>query len=401
MTHDSGVPEAEAVRELAARWLPRLGGGDFVVSPVGLWLALGAVASGARGRTGEELRGLLGVGGKAAAEAVTSLGRRLAGGDGLAVATGVWSRVRVGDVFRSRLPDVRFEVFPRADWYELPDEAFGATDDVSLGEVPVDARPVFDAWVREATGGRITRLPLDLDGSEDLVLLNALALKASWLSAFPGRLTRDEPFTDARGATRPVPTMRSRIPARWVWYVDGVTVVELPCREGLRVRFVLGPEVPGGPGGSGGPGAARGPGAAGPAGVLAAGWAGPGERRALGAGAADLSLPRFTLRTTGADVTGHLAALGVSRALGPGADFSGLSADGLYLSRVGQSALVEVAEEGVEAAAVTQLAMPRGAASPRPEAVERIAFDRPFGIVVLDASGELPLFTGWRSGVSP
>ncbi|WP_031015331.1 serpin family protein [Streptomyces sp. NRRL F-5727] len=383
MTHGSGVAEAEAVRRVAGRWLPLLGGGDFVVSPVGLWLALGAVASGARGRTGEELRGLLGVEGRAAAEAVTSVGRRVADGDGVAVATGVWSRVPVGDGFRRGLPGVRFGVFPRAAWYELPDAAFGATDDVSLGEVPVDAGPALDAWVREATGGRITRLPLDLDGSEDLVLLNALALRASWLSAFPRHLTRDEPFTDAHGDTRPVPTMRHRIPAGWVWYVDGVVVVELPCREGVRVRFVLG---------------RRGAEGAGPAAVLAAGWAGAGARRPLVADAVDLSLPRFTLRTTGADVTGQLAALGVTRALSPDADFSGISSAGLYIAKVAQSALIEVAEEGVEAAAVTQVSMPRSAA-PRRRAVERIAFDRPFGVVVLDASGELPLFTGWRSGV--
>ncbi|MFD8011064.1 serpin family protein [Streptomyces sp. NPDC058955] len=328
---------------------------------------------------------MLGVAGEAAAEAVTSVGGRLAGGDGLAVATGVWSRVPVREGFRRGLPGVRFGVFPRVDWHELPDAAFGATDDVSLGEVPVRLQPELEAWVRESTGGRIARLPLDLDGSEELVLVNALALKASWLSAFPRRLTRDEPFTDGNGAVRPVPTMRRRIPAGWVWHVDGTTVVELPCREGVRVRFVLGAEGAEG---------------AGPARVLPAAWAGVGARRPLGADAVDLFLPRFALRTTGVDVTGHLAALGVRLALRPGADFSGISASGLYVSKVAQSALIEVAEEGVEAAAVTQVSMPRSAAPPRREVERRVAFDRPFGVVVLDAAGELPLFTGWRSGVT-
>ncbi len=45
----------------------------------------------------------------------------------------------------------------------------------------------------------------------------------------PRHLTRDEPFTDGGGRIRPVPTMRLRIPSARVWYVDGVTVVELPC----------------------------------------------------------------------------------------------------------------------------------------------------------------------------
>ncbi|MEV6245208.1 serpin family protein [Streptomyces sp. NPDC051742] len=392
MTQTPTTPRADAVRELAARWLPLLGDGDFVVSPVGLWLALGAVASGARGRTAEEMGELLRVEGAAAAEAVTFGGRWLGQAPGVAVATGVWSRVPVLDAFRAGLPDVRFGLLPGAVWSALPDEAFGATDDMSLGEIS-DAQEELDAWVRRATGGRITRLPLDLDGSEDLVLLNALALKASWLTAFPRRLTRDEPFTDGDGNTRPVPTMRQRIPAGWVWHVGGVTVVELPCagEGGVRVRLVLGAEGAG----------PDWPGADGPGDVLPAAWAGADARRPLVADAADLSLPRFTLRTK-TDARKQLAALGLTRAVDPRqADFSGLSPADLYIAKVVQEAVVEVAEEGVEAAAVTQVTMPRSAAPPRHEVVERIAFDRPFGVVVLDGSGEVPLFTGWRRSAPP
>ncbi|WP_030208426.1 serpin family protein [Streptomyces bikiniensis] len=358
MTRTPPALPADMVRTLAARWLARLGDGDgdFVVSPVGLWLALGAVAAGARGRTGEELRGLLGVGGEAAAGAVTGVGRRLGETGGVGAATGVWARVPVREEFRRGLPDVRF------------------------GELGEGAQGVLDAWAREATGGRIDGLPLVLDGSEELVLLNALALKASWAVAFPRHLTRDEPFTDGGGRTRPVPTMRRRVPAASVWSAGGATVVELPCagERAALVRCVLGAE------------------GAGPGDVLPAAWAGPGARKRLAADAADLLLPRFTLRTE-TEVNAHLAAFGLDLALRPGADFSGLSPAGLFIDKVVQEAVVEVAEEGVEAAAATQVRMARSAAAPRPEAVERIAFDRPFGVVVLDSEGELPLFAGWRS----
>lgn len=373
----------QGIRELARDWLAVVGAPDrdFVVSPVGLWLALAAVASGARGETAGELRGLLGVDGQGAAEAVTAVGRRLSDGSGVAVATGVWSTLPILDTFKRGLPDVSFGVLPGAVWMALPDEVFGATDDMSLGDLPTDAQAELDAWVRRATGGRIGSLPLVLDGSEDLVLLNALALKAAWATPFAARLTRDEPFTGADGVTRPVPTMRQRVPAAQVWYVDGVTVVELPCAGtgALRVRCVLGPE------------------GAGPAEVLPAAWAGPEDRQPLAADAADLTLPRFTLRTT-TDAHAHLAALGVTRAVRPGADFSGISAADLFVAKVAQGALVEIAEEGVEAAAVTAVTMPRSAAPPR-VTVERIAFDRPFGLAVLAGADDLPLFTGWRSGV--
>ncbi|MFB7515323.1 serpin family protein [Streptomyces sp. NPDC056144] len=350
-----GTDAAGAVRGLAGRWVSLLGEGDFVVSPVGLWLALGAVASGARGRTAEELAGLLGVEGEAAAEAVTAAQRALAGG--VAVATGVWSAVPVREGFARGLPDVRFGV---------------------LGAVP-DAQAELDAWVRAASGGLVREVPLGLDGSEDLVLLGVLALRARWRVAFAPELTRDAPFTDGDGVTRDVPTMRQRVPARWVWAVGGVTVVELPCAGGgnVRVRFVLGDE------------------GAGPAGVLPAAWAPADAREPLRADAVELALPRFALRTR-TDAHAHLEALGVRSALRPDADFSGISAADTYIAKVLQEAVVEVAEEGVEAAAVTQVVMTRSAAAPRPRTVERIAFDRPFGVVVVDGTGEVPLFVGWR-----
>ncbi|GAA3922441.1 hypothetical protein GCM10022244_34920 [Streptomyces gulbargensis] len=374
---------ADAVREWGGRWVERFGARDFVCAPAGLWLGLGVVAAGARGRTAAELREVVGAGGEAAAEAVTEVGRRIGEGAaaGVAVATAVWSGVPVRGAFRRGLPDVRFGVLPGAAYFALPDAAFGATDDLSFepGSGAADAQGEIDTWVRGATGGRITRLPLELDGSEQLVLVNALALKASWASAFPRHLTRDAPFTDGDGVTRPVPTMHRRVPGAWAWRTGRVTVVELPCAgEGApRVRFALGPRD------------------AGPGEVITAAWAGGGGRAPFGARAVDLALPRFSLRTR-TDVTRDLPALGVTRAVRPGADFSGLSAAELFVSGVGQGALLEIAEEGVEAAAVTQVTMARSAAPPRPGAVERIAFDRPFGVVVLDATGRLPLFAGWR-----
>lgn len=348
---------AGAVRVLGERWLPHLGEEDFVCSPAGLWLALGAVAAGARGETAEELRAVLGVAGEEAAEAVTAVARELARTEALEVATGVWSRIPLLRAYADALPDIGFGALER------------------------DAQAQLDAWVRESTGGRIERLPLALDGSEALVLVNALALKASWRAEFNAALTRDEPFTDVYGDTVPVPTMRQLVPARWVWTVDGATVVELPCEgeRGPLVRFVLGPE---------GAEAAE---------VLPAAWAPDERRKPVAAEGVDLALPRFSLRME-TDVHARLDVLGVASAIRPEADFTGLSAERpLWISAAVQEALVEVAEQGVEAAAVTVVAMTRGAAPPRHELIARVAFDRPFGVAVLDASGEVPLFAGWQS----
>ncbi|MEU1170471.1 serpin family protein [Streptomyces microflavus] len=373
---DTGsAARARAVRHLADRWIrdalatgKPAKGGSFVCSPAGLWLALAAVAAGARGGTARELRALLGTADREAASVVTAAARELALTGALGVATRVWSRVPVADAYREALPGVRFDAMDPA---------------------------AADAWVREATGGLIGRLPLEITDGTLLALVNVLALKARWEKPFDASRTRDLPFTDASGATRPVPTMAKDVPLADVWAVDGAYVVELRCT--------------GGPGGTAEPGSAGGPGGggarvrfvlgepgAGAGRVLPAGWA---DRAAGAPPAADrvtIALPRLTLRTRIA-VTGQLPALGIRLATSDAADFSGLSPEPLTISDVVQEAVLKVAEEGVEAAAVTVVAMRAAGAAPPPQRVLHLAFDRPFGIVVLPAHSDVPLFTAWQA----
>ncbi|MEW2188799.1 serpin family protein [Streptomyces microflavus] len=385
---DTGsAARARAVQHLAGRWIrdalatgKPAEGGSFVCSPAGLWLALAAVAAGARGGTARELRALLGTADREAASVVTAAARELALTGALGVATRVWTRVLVADAYREALPDVRFDAMDPA---------------------------AADAWVREATGGLIGQLPLEITDGTLLALVNVLALKARWERPFDASRTRDLPFTDASGATRPVPTMAKDVPLADVWAVDGTYVVELRCtgEQGGTGE----PGGAGGPGGTRGPGGTGGPGGggarvrfvlgepgAGAGRVLPAGWA---DRAAGAPPAADrvtIALPRLTLRTRIA-VTGQLPALGIRLATSGAADFSGLSPEPLTISDVVQEAVLKVAEEGVEAAAVTVVAMRAAGAAPPPQRVLHLAFDRPFGIVVLPAHSDVPLFTAWQA----
>ncbi|MEU8700404.1 serpin family protein [Streptomyces sp. NPDC048680] len=360
MTQETGsTTRAVAVQRLGERWIRELagpGGGSFVCSPAGLWLALATVAAGARGETADELRAVLGVAERQAADAVTAGARELAATDALGVATRVWTRVPVYREYREALADIGFG--------------------------PMDATGV-DAWVREATGGLIERLPLDISEEMLLVLVNVLALKARWDEPFDPGETWDRPFTDAAGVTRAVPTMSATRGAWDGWTVRGTHVVELRCRTErpggapARVRLVLG--APG----------------AGAADVLPAAWAPQALRTPLDADVLSIAVPRFTLRTN-VQVTEQLAALGIRVSTSEAADFGWMSPEPLMISQVVQEAVVKVAEEGVQAAAVTVIAAPGGMA-PVQQRFLHIAFDRPFGIVVLDGSGEVPLFTGWQA----
>lgn len=368
----STASTTRAVQRLAERWI-RDGmaaaatgegrgrdrtepGTGFVCSPAGLWLALAAVAAGARGATAAELRALLGAADREAAPAVTAVARELARTGALGVATRVWSRVPVLRAYREALPDMCFD--------------------------PMDPAAV-DVWVREATGGLIERLPLEITDETLLALVNVLALKARWEKPFEAWRTQDLPFTDAAGTVGPVPTMAKDVPLADAWTAGGAHVVELRCATepgggpGARVRLVLG--EPG----------------AGPERVLPVGWAPRSAGRAPDADRVTIGLPRIALRTR-VPVTGQLPALGVRLATSDAADLSGLSPERLTISDVVQEAVLKIAEEGVEAAAVTVVAMRPGAA-PRPQRVYHIAFDRPFGIVVLAGAEDVPLFTAWQA----
>ncbi|WP_354596783.1 serpin family protein [Streptomyces sp. JL1001] len=373
----SAIPTTRAIQHLAQRWIqdgmaPGTAGRGrgwrwrrdrtvpapgFVCSPAGLWLALAAVAAGARGGTAAELRALLGTADREAAPAVTEVARELATTGALGVATRVWSRVPVLRAYREALPDVRFD--------------------------PMDPAAV-DAWVREATGGLIERLPLEITDDTLLALVNVLALKARWEKPFEGWRTRDLQFTDAAGTVREVPTMGKDVPVADAWTAGGAYVVELRCAKepdggpGARVRLVLG--QPG----------------AGPERVLPVGWAPRTAGVPLDTDRVTIGLPRLALRTR-VPVTEQLPALGVRLATSDDADFSGLSPEPLLVSDVIQEAVLKIAEEGVEAAAVTVVAMAPAGAAPRPQRVRHIAFDRPFGVVVLAGADDVPLFTAWQA----
>jgi len=66
------------------------------------------------------------------------------------------------------------------------------------------------------------------------------------------------------------------------------------------------------------------------------------------------------------------------------------------VDKVRQQCVLKVTETGVEAASVTDV-MTVMSARTRPRSALHIAFDRPFGIAVLAADGDTPLFTAWQS----
>lgn len=102
------------------------------------------------------------------------------------------------------------------------------------------------------------------------------------------------------------------------------------------------------------------------------------------------SIPKFSFACE-YDLKDTLIGLGLEKAFDPiFADFSNMGRAELYLSKVKQGAHIGIDEDGVEAAAYTEIAQDAGAAAP-PDKIIEMKLDRPFLFAILssDASRDI------------
>jgi serpin B len=234
----------------------------------------------------------------------------------------------------------------------------------------------INAWASSSTHGRIAEVVSPpIDPNTRVIVANAIYFKGRWARQFDQALTRPQPFTLLGGVQKPAPMMRQSGNFKYC-EASGYQAVCLPYAGG-RLQMCL---------------------------FLPALGKSPSQMSAALAG--DLSslnsrfldregtvvLPRFKINY---DVTlnAALRALGMQRAFTPAADFSGMSADKLYLSQVRQKSFVEVNEQGTEAAAVTTGTV-RASVIRRPQAPFEMVLDRPFFFLIEDQVSQTILFMG-------
>ena len=105
----------------------------------------------------------------------------------------------------------------------------------------------------------------------------------------------------------------------------------------------------------------------------------------------EVVIPRFKIEYE-SELNETLATLGIGIAFGPAADFSGMTgAQGPFISNVRHKAVIEVNEEGTEAAAATAIETVIGGDSRPPF---KLVADRPFFFVIRDDSTGTLLFAG-------
>ena len=351
------------------------GGGDVVISPASVAIALAMARAGARGETAAQMDTVLrSIGSDELAAAINALDQLLTSRSGTFKASDGKSydlALRIANAPFAQ-QDTRWE----QAYLDALAARFGAG--VRLVDYKSDAdgaRRQINAWVSDETEDRIPELlaPGVLDAMVRLVLVNAIYLKAPWGTAFPESATKPGTFTRLDGTTVEVPMMALTEAFPYA-AGDGWQAVELPYVGGSLAMDVIVPED------------------------LAAFEAALDDATfgritaALEARQVDLGLPRFEAETK-ADLGDLLSALGMPLAFDPfKADFSGMTTEEqLYISNVIHQANISVDEKGTEAAAATAVVMSDTAAPAEPV---RLRIDRPFLFVLRDVPTGGILFLG-------
>ncbi|KAF8732809.1 hypothetical protein HU200_015149 [Digitaria exilis] len=400
---------------LALRLTKQLAGGEkrnaagdknLVFSPLSVYAALGLVAAGARGAALDELLALL-VGGASSSSSRDELAafvRAVAerafadhstsggGGPVVSFASGVWY-----DVDKVALkPDF---LAAAAGSYKA---ATRAVDFAGGGGE--EAREEINRWASQATRGLIADVipPGAVDDLTRLVLVNAVYFKGKWERPFASRRTKKDKFFLLGGGAVDTPLMRGS-GTHLIAVHDGFKVLKLPYQQAppLGDRRRRGPPDPN---------------------AEYSMWVFlPDARDGLWSlvdeiassvnflrihlpkrkvNVRDFRLPKFKMSFSG-ELTGVLRELGLEATLDPeplrAPDLSDMaeSAAPLSIDCVHHRAVIEVNEEGTEAAAVTGMYAMAATAPPqtRRETVDFVA-DHPFAFFVMEEVSGAVVFAG-------
>ena len=348
---------------------------NVVISPASIALALAMARLGARGTTADQmdavLHGLVAAGQTGPLDALDQA---------LASRTGTFKDAQGDDhqvVLRiANAPFGQRDLAIEPAYLDALARGFGTgLRVVDYKADPEAARALINGWVADQTEQRIKELLQqgNVTAATRLVLVNAIYLKAAWLTAFDADATRPAAFTLAGGAQLQVPTMSSTTSLRYA-AGSGWQAVELPyIGDQLAMTIIVPDDL-----------------AAFTASLSADGFV--AVVSALASRPVSLTMPKFSFATR-EDLATILAELGMPLAFSPAADFSGITKEEqLTITRVIHEANIEVDEKGTEAAAATAVVM-GDVSGPGGEPVV-VHVDRPFLFAIRDLQTGAVVFLG-------
>lgn len=240
------------------------------------------------------------------------------------------------------------------------------------------SKNMINGWVSRNTNGKIPTIIEQIDAQKVLFLINAIYFKGQWQKKFDKTLTQNEPFHLLGGGQKPVPMMSQS--GKYLYQRgDKFQAISLPYGKGGSSLYLFLPDEDS---------------------SLSSFLKGMsyeqweqwmrGFRNTPG----DIKLPRFKLDYD-RSLNDALKALGMEIAFAEGrAEFGGISEQQkLFISEVKHKAIVEINEDGTEAAAATSVGISVTSVRPTPQRFNFVA-DRPFLMVICDQQTGAILFLG-------
>jgi len=270
-------------------------------------------------------------------------------------------------------------------WYrqgrKIKDEFLSVNKDIfgaSVSELDFsdpESADKINRWISDSTKGKIEKMiepPIPADVV--MYLINAIYFKGEWTEKFDKNLTFNSEFHSGNGRVSDIMMMYKNGNAEY-GAGDQWKAVRLPYGKGSMSMYCILPEE----------------------GISVNDFIADmnTEKWEQIKGSISetedvvLQIPRFKIDYGIKELKDSLTAMGMGEAFTGGADFSGIRED-IYISSVMHKAVVEVNEEGSEAAAATVVEMTEAAAA---EPIMFIA-DRPFVFIIADDETGSVLFMG-------
>jgi serine protease inhibitor len=238
-----------------------------------------------------------------------------------------------------------------------------------------EAADIMNDWISDATKGKIDKM-IDPPISEHMImyLINAIYFKGEWTEQFKKEHTFTGSFNKENGEVQDV-QMMSRVGKIEYGQVDDAKIVRLPYGDEKVSMYCILPE--------------EGTGVDDYIEKLSIDKWKELQDSLIMRGEVFLNLPRFKIDFGIKRLNSSLIALGMGEAFGNLADFSGIR-DDVCISEVLHKAVIEVNEEGSEAAAATVVGI-KATSAMKP--IEFIA-DRPFIFLITDDETGTIIFMG-------
>lgn len=255
---------------------------------------------------------------------------------------------------------------------------FFSAEVAALDFASPQAVKTINDWVSQNTKGKIPEIIEQISGDQVMFLINAVYFKGQWQKKFDPALTQPQPFHLIDSKTKQTPMMAQS--GNYPYFKgENFQAVSLPYGQGGAALYLFLPNE----------GVSLNNFLSG---VNFQNWQQwmPSFRNAPG----DVKLPRFKMNYS-RELNDPLKALGMSVAFERGkADFSGIREQkDLFISQVKHKAVLEVNEEGSEAAATTSVAIGITSVRREPERFNFVA-DRPFLLAIRDQQTGAILFLG-------